>query len=106
MTQVTLNSISGLNPPYTIYACNIYGLSCVIVDYITVPVPSTVTINLPSPQFDLAPVVGIRVVASDGCEKFEVVYCTPTPTPTPEPKEFQDYVFFEFMDGVQYDFQN
>jgi hypothetical protein len=73
-----------------------------MVDYITVPVPSTVTINLPSPQFDLAPVVGIRVVTSDGCEKFEVVYCTPVS----EPKQFQDYTFFEFMDGVQYDFQN
>lgn len=102
MTQVVINSITGLNPPYDIYACNGFGLSCVLVASVVTPVPSVVVINLPSPQFDSAPAVGIKIVTSDGCEDFKVVYCT---TPAQEPKQFQNLEFFEFMDGQPYYFQ-
>lgn len=106
MSQITINSVTGLNPPYQVYACNIFGLSCTFITTITNPVPSSVTITLPSPQFDTVPVVGIRIITSDGCERFEVVYCSPTPTPTCDYKQFQDDVCFEFMDGQPYYFQN
>jgi len=28
------------------------------------------------PQFNTAPIVGIKIITSDGCEKFETVVCT------------------------------
>jgi hypothetical protein len=44
-----------------------------------------ITITLP-PQFNTAPAVGLLLIDSIGCERFEEIYCiTPTPTPTPIP---------------------
>ena len=45
--------------------------------------------------------VGIKIITSDGCVKFKVFDCT-----VPISKQFQDYEFFDFMDGISYDFQN
>jgi hypothetical protein len=56
-----------------------------------------ITITLP-PQFNTAPAVGLLLIDSIGCERFEEIYCilptptptptqTPTPTPTPTPTE-------------------
>jgi len=104
MTQVTINSITGLTYPYTIYACNVYGFSCVPIAVINTNVPAPVPLLLPSPQFDLAPAVGIKIVTSDGCVRFEILYCNPTPTC--DYKQFQDDVCFEFMDNDPYYFQN
>jgi len=107
VTQITINSITGLNPPYSIYACDGYGLNCVLISAVTVTITTPLTITLPSPQFDSAPGVGIRVITSNGCERFEVVICTETPTPPLcDYKQFQDDVCFEFMDGDPYYFQN
>jgi hypothetical protein len=53
------------------------------------------------PPFDMAPAVGIKIITSDGCEKFKVFDCA-----TLISKQFQDYEFFNFMDGISYDFQN
>mgnify|MGYP006294645283 CR=1 FL=1 len=38
--------------------------------------------------------------------KPEPTTTTTTTIPIVESKQFQDYIFFEFMDGDQYDFQN
>jgi len=98
MNSVTFNSISGLNPPYLVYACNVYGMGCVLIATINVNVPGSITIDLP-PSFISAPAIGIKIITSDGCERFEVLYCE-------EPcKEFQDLIDFEFQDGVIYCFQ-
>ena len=98
MTSITLNSISGLTYPYTVYACNVYGMSCVLIAIINTNVPAPITLNLPY-QFDSAPVVGIKIVTDDGCEKFIVVSCED------ECKQFQDLEDFEFQDGEIYCFQ-
>ena len=85
MRIVTLNSINGLNFPYDIYVCDVYGNNCVLVSTISSSVPPTNTILLPS-QFDMAPSVGVKIITSDNCEKFKIIDCDvliPTPTPTP-----------------------
>jgi len=101
VNQVTINSIIGLNPPYQVYACNVYGLGCVFVSGVTT---TPTVLNLPSPQFDMVPAVGLLIITSDECQKFEVVYCTPTPAC--DYKQFQDDVCFEFMDDDPYYFQS
>ncbi len=84
MTSIILNSITGLNYPYDIYVCDVYGNNCGYISQINTPVPASVEIVLP-PPFDMAPAVGIKIITSDGCEKFIVfdcIYITPTLTPT------------------------
>ena len=87
MTSIILNSIIGLNYPYDIYVCDVYGNNCGYISQINTPVPSSVEIVLP-PPFNMAPAVGIKIITSDGCERFRVIECiylTPTPTPTVTP---------------------
>ena len=87
MTTITLNSITGLTYPYDIYVCDVYGNNCVYISQINTPVPASVEIVLPIP-FDMAPAVGIKIITSDGCERFRIIECiylTPTLTPTPTP---------------------
>jgi hypothetical protein len=87
MTSIILNSITGLNYPYDIYVCDVYGNNCGYIAQIDTPVPASVEIVLP-PPFDMSPAVGIKIITSDGCEKFIVfdcIYITPTLTPTPTP---------------------
>ena len=98
MRELQISGISGLNQPYMVYACNVYGMSCVLVSTINTAVPPTVSIILP-PQFDTAPAVGIKIITSDGCERFEILYCSDNC------KQFQDLEDFEFQDGEIYCFQ-
>ena len=77
-------------------------MSCVPIAIINTSVPAPVSIILPSPQFDMAPAVGIKIVTSDGCVRFEIVYCTST---SEGQKQFQDLELFDFMDGQPYYFQ-
>lgn len=98
MTSIDLYSISGLVYPYTVYVCDVYGNQCILVSIISSNVPPVNTILLP-PQFNNAPAVGIKVVTTDGCERFKIFDCVV------DYKQFQDLELFEFMDGNQYDFQ-
>lgn len=102
MSLIQFTSITGITYPYTVYVCNVYGLDCVLVAVINAPVPAPVTIVLP-PQFDSAPAVGIKVITTDGCERFNILYCT-----IEDNKLFQDGINFAFEDGFIYlfEFQN
>jgi hypothetical protein len=87
MTSIILNSITGLNYPYDIYVCDVYGNNCGYISQINTPVPASVEIVLP-PPFNMAPAVGIKIITSDGCERFRIIECiylTPTPTPSITP---------------------
>jgi hypothetical protein len=87
MTSIILNTITGLNYPYDIYVCDVYGNNCGYISQINAPVPTSVEIMLP-PTFNMAPAVGIKIITSDGCERFRVIDCiylTPTPTPSITP---------------------
>jgi hypothetical protein len=74
MTSIILNTISGLTYPYDIYVCDVYGNNCGYISQINTNVPAPVEIVLP-PPFDMAPAVGIKIVTSDGCEKFIIINC-------------------------------
>jgi hypothetical protein len=84
MQTITLNSITGLNLPYTVYACDVFGNNCTVLSTIVSTVPPTFTFVLP-PPFDIIPAIGIKIITSDGCERFEIYNCYVTPTPTPLP---------------------
>ena len=87
MTSIILNSITGLTYPYDVYVCDVYGNNCGYIVQINTPVPASVEIVLPIP-FDMAPAVGIKIITSDGCERFRIIECiylTPTPTPSITP---------------------
>jgi len=99
MTTLQFNSIIGLNYPFTIYVCDVYGNQCILLAYISTSVPTINTITLP-PQFNTAPAIGVKVITSDGCERFKVLYCSE------DIKEFMDLEDFFFMDGVGYFFMS
>jgi hypothetical protein len=84
MQTITLNSITGLNLPYTVYACDVFGNNCTVLSTIVSTVPPTFTFVLP-PPFDVIPSIGIKIITGDGCERFEIYNCYVTPTPTPLP---------------------
>ena len=84
MQTITLNSITGLNLPYTVYVCDVFGNNCTVLSTVVSTVPPTFTFVLP-PPFDIIPAIGIKIVTSDGCERFEIYNCYVTPTPTPIP---------------------
>jgi hypothetical protein len=100
MKAINISNITGLNFPYTIYACDVYGNNCILIATISTSVPPINSIVLPI-QFNSAPAIGIKVVTSDNCERFHIFDCS-----FPKPKQFQDYENFEFMDAILYDFQN
>ena len=75
MTSIEITSITGsITTPYTVYACDVYGNSCILIASIGTTVPPSNTIMLPT-QFNTAPAVGIKIITMDGCELFEVFYC-------------------------------
>ena len=100
MTSILINNILGLTYPYNIYVCDVYGNSCIYIAEVTTSIPPTIEIVLPL-QFNTAPAVGIKIIASNGCERFKIFDCVP-----PIEKQFQDYEFFDFMDDIRYTFQN
>jgi hypothetical protein len=99
MTSLEFSSIFGLNFPFTIYICDVYGTQCILVAYIDTNVPLNNLFVLP-PQFNTAPAIGVKVITSDGCEKFKVLYCSD------DIKDFMDLQDFFFMDGVGYFFMS
>jgi hypothetical protein len=99
MTSLQFTSIVGLNQPYTIYICDVYGNQCILVAYIDTTVPINNIFVLP-PQFNTAPAIGIKVITSDGCERFKIIYCSD------DIKDFMDLEDFFFMDGIGYFFMS
>jgi hypothetical protein len=99
MTSLQFTSIVGLNQPYTIYICDVYGNQCILVAYIDTTVPINNIFVLP-PQFNSAPAIGVKVITSDGCERFKIIYCSD------DIKDFMDLEDFFFMDGVGYFFMS
>lgn len=99
MTSLQFTQVFGLNFPYTIYICDVFGNQCILVAYIDTNVPINNTFILP-PQFNSAPAIGVKVITSDGCERFKVIYCSD------DIKDFMDLEDFFFMDGVGYFFMS
>ena len=101
MRVIAIYSISGLNPPYTVYACDIYGNQCILMATISQPPSPYVNRYLP-PQFENAPSLGIKLIGPNGCEVFKIYSCVVSLGM----KQFQDLEDFEFMDNILYDFEN
>lgn len=100
MKQVIITNITGLGPTYEIYACNVFGDDCVLLDNLGSTVPPNVNYILP-PFFDSVPSIGLKIITSDGCERFHILHCTDL---NPD-KLFQDGIQFYFMNGDKYQFE-
>lgn len=100
MTELTLTNLNSLSTPYSIYVCNVYGTSCVLIATSSTIIPPSVTFSLPN-LFDTAPVVGVKVVENNGCERFKILYCS-----SDEYKQFMNIEEFLLMTGDPYQFQN
>jgi len=98
MQHLDIYGIIGAVPPFSGYACDVYGNQCVFIGVITT---LPVQLILP-PPFEMAPAVGFKLIDSTGCEKFAVLYCGEKVFTI---KQFQDGDDFFFMDYVIYDFQ-
>lgn len=72
MTNLIINSIVGLLPPFSGYTCDVYGNQCVYIGEITT---TPITITLP-PQFYTAPAIGLKLIDTTGCEKLMTFICT------------------------------
>jgi len=76
MTTIEITGVTGATYPIDIYVCDVYGAMCFIVATIPGPPPPPPTIPIILPyQFDSAPAVGIKIIDSGGCEKFEIYNC-------------------------------
>lgn len=74
MVTLDITSITGLTYPYNVFICNTFEQNCVFVATINAPVTSTLNLPLPT-QFDTSPILGVKIVTSDGCSRFKVLYC-------------------------------
>lgn len=74
MNSIEITSITGLTFPYAIYVCNVYEQYCVLLGTINTAVPPSITLPLPT-EFQYAPVINVKVVASNGCYRFNIENC-------------------------------
>jgi hypothetical protein len=81
MQSVTITSINGV-PPYKVFFCDVYQLSCITATTITNPVPPSVNVTVPS-GFTNAPDFIVKLVDSNDCV-FTQSYICPSQTSTPE----------------------
>lgn len=103
MVQVGFESISGGTLPINLYACDVYQNQCVLFGIIDDTVPPIVNFTLPQ-EFDNVPAIGILLVDSEGCERFEVAVCGDSNYAKIFQNTDDDYVF-QFMDFIVYRFE-
>jgi hypothetical protein len=69
--EITINSVSGITPPFSGYCCDIYGNQCVFIGVIN-SIPTVISLT---PQFNTAPAIGFKIIQDDGCEFLQTVNC-------------------------------
>jgi hypothetical protein len=90
MTQVRIDSITGVNYPIDIYVADVYGNNRIyLATVVSGPVPPELAYTTLPPLFDNAPAVMVIVIDANNCEKFEIVPCTIPSTPTLTPTATQ-----------------
>ena len=95
-TYVIVSSATGVTPPFSGTACNVYGNNC---SYVGSGTTFPEVFNL-TPQFDTAPALQLTLTDSAGCSVSAIIYCSTEP-----PKQFQNLDYFIFMGGDLYQFQ-
>lgn len=91
-TLVTINSITSGTSPYHVWVCD----SCVgTCQYINTITTTPYTFTVPS-VYDSYFSYVIKIIDDNGC-----VFCYETSNY----KQFEDDIFFDFMDGIPYQFE-
>jgi hypothetical protein len=92
--DITINSITSGQSPYNLYVCDMCsGGTCQLIGTITT---APYTFTLPS-VYETYSSYAVKLIDNNGCsycEEFSI-----------SGKQFQDGDYFEFMDGVEFDFQ-
>lgn len=95
--QVIIFNTTNIIPPFSGYACDVYGNQC---QYIGSGTTFPITFTLPI-EFNTAPALQLTITDSIGCSVSEIIYCTIGQPP----KQFQNLEYFFFMSGDIYEFQ-
>jgi hypothetical protein len=75
VSNLVLDNVTGIDLPYNVWACDIYGNNCILIATINTSIPPTITIPLP-PLFDTYPGILIKVTDSLDCEYSEFSFCS------------------------------
>ena len=102
MTNLVFSGVSGMDIPYNVWGCDIFGNNCILIATIYNPIPPTLTIPL-SPIFDTYPGLLIKLTNCSNCDYSEYSVCDLVFGTI---KQFQDGDLFYFMDGLPYIFQS
>ena len=94
--QIQITAITG-TPTYDIYVCDITNTYCFSVSASTTITPIQI-FNVP-PPLDNVDYLLLKIIDSNGCEKFIYLECTL------DNKIFEDGISFIFMDGPEYIFE-
>jgi len=94
--QITISTVSG-TPTYDIYVCDITNTYCYLVSGGTT-IPPAYSFIVPPPLDNVESLL-IKIVDSNGCEKFILVQCDLVY------KIFEDGDAFIFEDGTEYIFE-
>lgn len=90
---LTITGITSGVPPYNFYVCDENGNNCLFLGNTT----NSYTLNS---FFSTAKTLIVKVIDSNLCEFFTIVSCQ-----LGVPKQFQDGIYFNFMDGKEFYFQ-
>lgn len=82
--------------PYDIYLCDPTNTGCFYISGLTY-IPATVEINTDN-YFPNEKLLFLKVIDVNGCIYTKSIDC-------PDSKQFQDLIYFNFMDDVGYYFQ-
>lgn len=75
MTNFIFSGVSGVELPYDVWGCDIYGNNCILIATINTTIPPAITIELP-PAFDTYPGILIKIKNCSGCEYSEYYVCS------------------------------
>lgn len=102
MTSLVLSGVTGMDLPYNVWGCDIFGNNCILIATISTPIPPTVILSLP-PLFDTYPGLLIKLTNCSNCDYSEYSVCDVF---IGTQKQFQDGNLVYFMDGLPYIFQS
>lgn len=83
MQIIEITSITGTSP-YDIIVCDSTFTYCYTVGTGLPSIPPSIYVDLPTELINVRQLI-IKIVDSNGCEKFQYFSCPPTPSPTPSP---------------------
>lgn len=77
-SEIVLSNITGIDAPYNVFGCDIYGNNCILIATVNRDIPPPLTLPL-SPIFNTYPGVLLKLSNCSGCVDSEFLDCTGPP---------------------------